>query len=105
MTHSESKTDDTQKKRDPTQTLLGNFNGTMTLHTLQDKIKRQSEMYRGEFKSHLELFQAKLAVFKESPAKKDDQLDEYFKFFAHISGVYKEELADYLCNEFINLLQ
>jgi len=32
-------------------------------------------------------------------------MDEYFKFFAHISAVYKEELAEYLCNEFINLLQ
>ena len=32
-------------------------------------------------------------------------MDEYFKFMAHISGVYKEELAEYLCNEYINLLQ
>ena len=32
-------------------------------------------------------------------------MDEYFKFMAHISGVYKEELAEYLCNELINLLQ
>jgi len=32
-------------------------------------------------------------------------MDDYFKFMAHISGVYKEDLAEYLCNEFINILQ
>lgn len=31
-------------------------------------------------------------------------MDEYFKFLAHISGVYKDELADYLSNEIINML-
>ena len=62
-------------------------------------------MYRGEFKSHLEVFHGKIAAFKENPAKKDEQLDEYFKFFAHISSVYKEDIADYLCNEFVNVLQ
>ena len=51
-----NKTEETETKRDPTKTLLGNFNGTMTLHTLQDKIKRQPEMYKGEFRAHLELF-------------------------------------------------
>jgi len=30
---------------------------------------------------------------------------EYFKFMAHISGVYQEELADYLSNEMLNILQ
>jgi protein SDA1 len=44
-------------------------------------------------------------VFKESPGKKDDYLEEYFKFFSHISNVYRDVLADFLCNEFINLLQ
>lgn len=44
-------------------------------------------------------------IFKENPAKKDDKLDEYFKFFAHISGVFKEDLAEYLSTEYINLLQ
>ena len=47
----------------------------------------------------------KLNEFKESPAKKDEILEDYFKFFAHISGVYKEELAEFLLNEYMNLLQ
>ena len=32
-------------------------------------------------------------------------MDDYLKFLAHISGVYKDELADYLSNEIINMLQ
>lgn len=51
------------------------------------------------------IFQKKLAEFKENPAKRDEQMDDYFKFLAHISGVYKEELAEYLSNEIINMLQ
>ena len=43
--------------------------------------------------------------FKENPAKKDEKMNDYFKFMAHISGVYKEELAQYLSQEVINLLQ
>jgi len=76
----------------------------MTLHVLQDKIKRQPDMYKPEFTKHFEIFQKKLADFKESPGKNDSHMDEYFKFMAHISGVYKEELAEYLTNELINLL-
>jgi len=47
------KTENNEIKRDPKLTLLGSFSSTftrtMTLHTLQDKIKRQPEMYRKEF--------------------------------------------------------
>lgn len=81
------------------------FDQTMTLATLQDKIKRQPDMYKKEFLTQFSVFQTKLQEFKENPAKKDDQMDEYFKFLAHISGVYKDELADYLSNEIINMLQ
>lgn len=98
--HEEKKEDNDSKPE-----LLGSFSSSITLHMLQDKIKRQPEMYRNEFAQHLEIFQSKLESFKESPGKKDDEMDEYFKFMAHISGVFKEELAEYLCNEFINLLQ
>ena len=80
------------------------FVKTMTLHNLQDKMKRQPEMYRKEMEEHLQIFKDKMGVLKENPGKKSDEIDEYLKFMAHISGVYKSELADFLCNEFINLL-
>jgi protein SDA1 len=84
---------------------MSTFSQTMTLATLQDKIKRQPEMYKKEFLTQFGVFQKKLAEFKENPAKKDEQMDDYFKFMGHISGVYKEELAEYLSNELINMLQ
>jgi len=81
------------------------FEKAITLYTLQDKIKRQPEMYRDEFHTHMRIFQEKLAAFKESPAKKDEQLEDYCKFMAHISGVYREDVAEFLCHELINVLQ
>lgn len=47
-------------------------------------------------------------VFKENPAKRDDLFEDYLKFLAHVSGVtgvYKDELADFLSQEMINLLE
>lgn len=32
-------------------------------------------------------------------------MEDYCKFMAHISGVYKDDVADFLCQEMINLLQ
>jgi protein SDA1 len=83
---------------------MSTFDQTMTLATLQDKIKRQPDMYKKEFLTQFGIFQEKLKEFKENPAKKDERMDDYFKFLAHISGVYKDELADYLSNEIINML-
>ena len=65
-------------------------------------------MFQKEFYKHLEDFKGKLLEFKENPAKRDDYFEDYLKFFAHISGVhgvYKEELADFLSQEMINLLE
>jgi hypothetical protein len=36
--------------------LLGSFCKTMTLHVLQDKIKRQPEMWKTEMRNHLTIF-------------------------------------------------
>ena len=45
-----------------------------------------------------------LEGFKENPAKRDEKFEEYLKFMAHISGVYKEDLAEFLSTEIINVL-
>ena len=93
------------KVGDDGETPLGTFDTTMTLSTLQDKIKRQPDMYKKEFLNQFAIFQKKLDEFKANPAKKDEQMDDYLKFLSHISGTYKEELAEYLSNEIINMLQ
>lgn len=76
-----------------------------TLQILQDKMKRQPQMYKEEFREHLAIFKGKLSEFKESPAKRDEQLEDYLKFMAHISAIYRDEVADYLCTELLNMLQ
>ena len=48
------------------------------------------DMYRREFRAHIEVFTKKLKELKENPAKKDQQMIDYFKFMAHVSGVYRE---------------
>jgi len=50
---------------------LNKFEDAFTLPELQDKIKRQPDMYRREFKAHIDVFQTKLKELKENPAKKD----------------------------------
>jgi len=65
-------------------------------------------MFQKEFYKQLEDFKGRLIEFKENPAKRDDQFEDFLKFLAHISGVsgvYKEELADFLSQEMINLLE
>jgi hypothetical protein len=46
----------------------------------------------------------KLAEFKENPAKKDQDLIDYFKFLAHISNIYQNQIAAFLSNEMLNIL-
>jgi hypothetical protein len=38
----------------------------------------------------LNIFVEKLKELKENPAKKDQELIDYFKFMAHVSGVYRQ---------------
>jgi|LakMenEpi03Aug12_release.lakeMendotaPanAssembly.Ray.scaffolds.fasta_scaffold156620_1 hypothetical protein len=83
---------------------LNKFEQAMTLAELQDKIKRQSEMYKKEFKTHFVIFQEKLKEFKLNPAKRDVTIMDYLKFMAHISAVYKQQLPGFLSNEILNLL-
>jgi hypothetical protein len=69
---------------------LNQFTDAFTLPELQDKIKRQPDVYRKEFRAHLDIFVGKLKELKESPSKKDKEMEEYFKFMAHVSGCYRD---------------
>ena len=66
------------------------------LQQLQDKIKRQPDLYAKEFKEHYAIFKEKIAEFKENPAKKDNDVAIYFKFFSHVSiNIYNIALWNY----------
>lgn len=40
-----------------------------------------------------------------NPAKKETDFMDYLKFMAHVSGVYRQQVANYLSTEILNLLQ
>ena len=84
---------------------LNKFECSYTLAELQDKIKRQRDQYKPEFRVHFGIFNNKLKEFKENPAKKDQDLIDYFKFMAHISAVYQQQVASFLSNEMLSILQ
>jgi hypothetical protein len=52
----------------------------------------------------LQIFKDKLTEFKENPAKKSDEVEEYLKFLSHVSGVFKEEVVEFLSSELLNML-
>jgi hypothetical protein len=54
---------------------------------------------------HWNIFNVKLKEFKENPARKDLDMMDYFKFMAHISNIYQQQIAAFLSNELLNLLQ
>ena len=68
-------------------------------------MKRTPALYKQEMQEHLAILKEKLEHFKEQPGSRDTTLEDYVKFMAHISGIYRENLADYLSTELINLLQ
>lgn len=76
-----------------------------TLQYLQDRVKRQPELYRNEFDKHWVVFKAKLAAFKQSPGKCDPQLNYYLLFFAHISQKYKADIVEPLSTECMAALE
>jgi protein SDA1 len=77
----------------------------LELAELQDKLKRQPEMYDHEFKRRMGIFKEKWAEFKEAPGKKDEDVINYLKFMAHISGTFKKDIPQYLSNEIIDALE
>lgn len=84
---------------------LNKFEESMTLAELQDRIKRQPDQYKKEFSVHYNIFAEKLKDFKLNPARKDQEIIDYLKFMAHVSGVYRQQIGATVSNEMLNLLQ
>jgi len=51
---------------------------------LQDRIKRFPELYKKEFFKHFQIFKDLLAEFRNSPGKKNEELEAYMKFLSHV---------------------
>jgi hypothetical protein len=44
-------------------------------------------LFKKEFNEHFEKFKAKLAEYKENPAKRSEELIHYMLFFGHVSAL------------------
>ena len=53
---------------------------------------------------HYNIFTEKLKDFKLNPARKDQEIIDYLKFMAHVSGVYRQQIGAVISNEMLNLL-
>ena len=65
---------------------LNKYEESMTLAELQDRIKRQPDHYKKEFKVHFGIFVEKLREFKQNPTSKETDFIDYLKFMAHVSS-------------------
>lgn len=71
---------------------------------LQDKIKRQGDLWKEDFMKHLITFKAMFLKFREDPSKEDEKIIKYIKFMTHICDVYKSDLS-FLPTELIDLVE
>jgi len=85
--HKHKKIGDLMTEEDRKELQMNKYEESMTLAELQDRIKRQPDQYKIEFKTHFNRFVEKLKEFKLNPAKKDTDLCDYFKFMSHVSAL------------------
>ncbi len=65
----------------------------MRLPVLQDKIKRESSVYREEFLKILAFFKKKFDFFQTNPSKRVKGMKEMFMFFSQVGHVSPSEVA------------
>ena len=76
------------------------------LSVLQDKVKRQPDLWKWDVEKHMGVFREKLLAYKENPAKRNMELAYYMLFLAHISHtVYKQLILESLSSTVLSLLQ
>lgn len=60
---------------------------------MQDKIKREKEVYKEEFSKILAFFKIKFEHFLKTPNKRIKGMPELFRFFAQVGHIYPKEVA------------
>lgn len=79
-------------------------NIVMDLPIIQDKIKRQNDLYNDDFKVILSFFKPKFNMFIENPSKKIHGMKDFFNFFAHVGFIYPKEVS-FIPSKLINLIE
>jgi protein SDA1 len=88
-----------------TTTQIVEVNGqSIDLPILQDKIKRQPDLYRNEFTNCLEIFKKLLPDLRDNPAKEQPTVCSFLMFFTHLFDRFPKDLQ-FLSNELINVVE
>ena len=77
---------------------------TIDLPMLQDKLKRQPELYQKEFKACYDLFKNLLPDLRDNPGKEQATICSFLLFFCNLFDRFPKELQ-FLSTELINILE
>lgn len=76
----------------------------MDLSIVQDKIKRQNNLYNEDFKVIMNFFKVKFNLFIENPSRKINGMKDFFSFFAHVGFIYPKEIS-FIPSKLISLIE
>lgn len=88
-----------------TATSIVEVNGeTIDLPKLQDKLKRQPELYKKEFINCYDLFKNMLPELRDNPGKEQSTICSFLLFFCHLYDHFPKDLQ-FLSTELVNILE
>ncbi len=86
-------------------TTIVEVNGrSIDLPTLQDKLKRQPDLYQKEFAECFELFKKLLPDLRDNPGKDQPTICSFLLFFTHLFDRFQKELQ-FLPTELVNIVE
>lgn len=88
-----------------TSTSIVEVNGkSIDLPLLQNKLKRQPDLYRGEFTACYDLFKKLLPELRDNPGKEQPTICSFFLFFTQLYDRYPKDLQ-FLSTELVNIVE
>eukprot|EP01022_Parablepharisma_sp_SALTPOND_P009651 TRINITY_DN139_c0_g1_i10.p6 TRINITY_DN139_c0_g1~~TRINITY_DN139_c0_g1_i10.p6 ORF type:complete len:820 (-),score=155.54 TRINITY_DN139_c0_g1_i10:3345-5804(-) len=93
-----------QNQMSATTTIVEVNGQSIDLPALQDKIKRQPELYRNEFNEYYDLFKKLLPDLRDNPGKDQPTICSFLLFFTHLFDRFPKELQ-FLSTELVNIVE
>ena len=88
-----------------TTTSIVEVNGqSINLPELQNKLKRQPELYKKEFTFCYDIFKKMLPELRDNPGKEQPTICSFLLFFTHLFDKFPQELQ-FLSTELINIVE
>ena len=86
-------------------TTIVEVNGrSIDLPALQNRLKRQPELYKKEFAECFELFKTLLPDLRDNPGKEQPTICSFLLFFTHLFEKFQKDLQ-FLATELVNIVE